>query len=42
MGCSINYLSICDRAPIRCTTQSGLRLLDVGKLDSLEAAEAFM
>ena len=29
-------------APIRCTTQSGLRLLDVGKLDSLEAAEAFM
>lgn len=36
------YLSICDRVPIRCTTQSGLRLLDVGKLDSLEAAEAFM
>lgn len=36
------YLSICDKVPIRCATQSGLCLLDVGKLDSLEAAEAFV
>ncbi|MDO5761916.1 MAG: sugar phosphate nucleotidyltransferase [Bacteroidales bacterium] len=36
------YLSICDKTPIRCTIQPGLRLLDVGKLNSLEEAESFV
>ena len=34
------YLSICDKTPIRCAIQPGLRLLDVGKLNSLEEAES--
>ena len=36
------YLSICDKTPIRCAIQPGLRLLDVGKLNSLEEAESFV
>ena len=36
------YLSICDKTPIHCAIQPGLRLLDVGKLNSLEEAESFV
>ncbi|MDO5446764.1 MAG: nucleotidyltransferase family protein [Prevotellaceae bacterium] len=36
------YLYICTRARIKCVVQSDLRLLDVGKLDSLAAAEEFV
>lgn len=36
------YLKACDRYPIYATIQPSLRLLDVGKLDTLAAAEAFI
>lgn len=36
------YLAVCDRIAIRALPFSGLRLLDVGKQDSLEAAEQFI
>lgn len=36
------YLSVCDKVTIKCHFQKDLRLLDVGKLDSLERAEAFL
>ena len=36
------YLAVCDRIAIRALPVSGLRLLDVGKQDSLEAAEQFI
>ena len=36
------YLKVCDREPIYGYIQPGLRLLDVGKLDTLAAAEAFL
>lgn len=36
------YLSICDRIPIRACLQPGLRLLDVGKQDTLTRAEEFL
>ncbi len=35
------YLSICDRLPIRGLVPPGFRMIDVGKLSSLPAAEAF-
>lgn len=36
------YLKACDRYPIYAAVSSGLQLLDVGKLDTLAAAEAFL
>ena len=36
------YLNVCDKEPIYGYIQPGLRLLDVGKLDSLTAAESFL
>lgn len=36
------YLSVCDKEPIYGYVQEGLRLLDVGKLDSLKEAEEFI
>ena len=36
------YLHICSRAKIKCVVQPDLRLLDVGKLDSLAQAEQFV
>ncbi len=36
------YLSVCDKAVIKGHFQKDLRLLDVGKLDSLEQAERFL
>lgn len=35
------YLSLCSRLTIRAVTQTGLRLLDVGKQDTLQKAEDF-
>ena len=35
------YLSVCDRMVIRGVVQDGLRMLDVGKVDSLEKASDF-
>ena len=35
------YLSVCDKEPIYGYVQPGLRLMDVGKLDTLSEAEAF-
>ena len=36
------YLSICDRVKIKADIQSDLRLLDVGKQDTLQIAEKFL
>lgn len=36
------YLNTCKEEKIKAYTQEGLQLLDVGKLDSLEKAEAFV
>lgn len=36
------YLKACDRYPIYAAVPSALQLLDVGKLDTLAAAEAFL
>ncbi len=36
------YLSICDRYPILGFQQPGLRLMDVGKIDTLAEAETFL
>ena len=36
------YLSICDKVQIQAHPQENLRLLDVGKLDSLDKARAFL
>ena len=36
------YLSICDKAEIRCKVGRGLQLLDVGKLDTIAKAEEFL
>ena len=36
------YLSICDKVEIRCRIDSQLQLLDVGKLDTITKAEAFL
>ena len=36
------YLKICDKEPIYGYVQPDLRILDVGKLDSLAAAEEFV
>ncbi|MBQ9640543.1 MAG: NTP transferase domain-containing protein [Bacteroidaceae bacterium] len=36
------YLSVCDKVDIRLQQQPDLHLLDVGKLDSIEKAEAFI
>ena len=36
------YLNTCKEEKIKAFTQEGLQLLDVGKLDSLEKAEAFV
>jgi NDP-sugar pyrophosphorylase family protein len=36
------YLSICDKVEIKCYFDSQLQLLDVGKLDSIAKAEAFL
>ena len=36
------YLSICDKAEIRCKVGRDLRLLDVGKLDTIAKAEEFL
>ena len=36
------YLKACDRYPIYAAVSSGLQLLDVGKLDTLAAAEGFL
>ncbi|MBQ6965068.1 MAG: NTP transferase domain-containing protein [Bacteroidaceae bacterium] len=36
------YLSICDKADIKCHFDSQLQLLDVGKLDTIAKAEAFL
>ena len=35
------YLAICQREKIKCVVKDDLRLLDVGKLDSLKQAERF-
>jgi len=36
------YLSICDKVDIKCSTDDNLRLLDVGKLDTIAKAEEFL
>ena len=36
------YLSVCDKEPIYGHIQPGLKLMDVGKLDTLKEAEAFV
>ena len=36
------YLSICDKVDIRCCLDPQLQLLDVGKLDTIAKAEAFL
>lgn len=36
------YLSICDKVSIKCHPDAQLQLLDVGKLDSIAKAEAFL
>ena len=36
------YLHHCDEFDIRCVVKNDLRLLDVGKLDTLQAAESFL
>ena len=36
------YLSICDKAEIRCKVGRDLQLLDVGKLDTIAKAEEFL
>ena len=36
------YLSICDKVCIKCDFRTDLRLLDVGKLDSIAQAEQFL
>ncbi len=36
------YLSICDKVKIKCSPKSDLRLLDVGKLDTITLAEEFV
>ena len=36
------YLKVCDKEPIFGYVQPGLRLMDVGKLDTLKEAEAFV
>lgn len=36
------YLSVCDKVDIRLRLQPNLRLLDVGKLDSIREAECFL
>ena len=36
------YLSVCHRAPIFGLVKPDLRMLDIGKLDSLEQAETFV
>ncbi len=36
------YLSVCDKVPIYANVSPNLRLLDVGKLDSITAAERFL
>lgn len=36
------YLSVCDKVEIKCHFDSQLQLLDVGKLDSIAKAEAFL
>ncbi len=36
------YLSVCDKVQIKCCLSDNLRLLDVGKLDTIAKAEEFM
>ena len=36
------YLDVCNKEPIYGYVQPGLRLMDVGKLDTLSEAEAFV
>lgn len=36
------YLSVCDKIEIRCVPDSSLRMIDVGKIDSLAKAEEFL
>lgn len=36
------YLSVCDKVDIKCHFDAQLQLLDVGKLDSITKAEAFL
>ena len=36
------YLSVCDKEPIRCFHMPNLKLIDVGKLDTLAQAEALL
>ena len=35
------YLSICNRHPVYGYVQSGLQLMDVGKMETIAEAEAF-
>lgn len=36
------YLQVCDKVDIKCEVKSDLKLLDVGKIDTLERAEEFL
>ena len=36
------YLQVCDKVDIKCEVQPDLRMLDVGKIDTLERAEEFL
>ena len=36
------YLQVCDKVDIKCEVKSDLRMLDVGKIDTLQRAEDFL
>lgn len=36
------YLQVCDKVDIKCEVQPDLRMLDVGKIDTLQRAEEFL
>ncbi len=36
------YLQVCDKVDVKCEVKPDLRMLDVGKIDTLERAEEFL
>ena len=36
------YLQVCDKVDIKCEVKSDLKLLDVGKIDTLQSADEFL